>query len=86
MEGERRTQKEVANVAGVHTNIRNKIMTILKYLKKQGETILLIEHDIYFTFNVCDYIVVMDEGKIIANGKPKDIKNNKKVLDAYLGN
>jgi len=73
-------------VAGVHPNIRNKIMTILKYLKKQGETILLIEHDMYFTFNVCDYIVVMDEGKIIANGKPKDIKNNKKVLDAYLGN
>lgn len=72
-------------VAGVHPNVRNEIMNILKLLKKQGETVLLIEHDMFFTFRVCDEIIVIEKGKVIAKGSPKDIKNNKRVLDAYLG-
>ena len=38
-----------------------------------------------FTFKICDEIIVMEKGKIIAKGTPKKIKNNKKVLEAYLG-
>ena len=72
-------------VAGVHPKIRNEIMDILKYLKKKGETILLIEHDMFFTFKVSDEIIVLEKGKVIANGPPKNIKNNKRVLEAYLG-
>jgi branched-chain amino acid transport system ATP-binding protein len=72
-------------VAGVHPNVRNEIMDILKLLKKKGETILLIEHDMFFTFKVCDEVIVLEKGKVIAQGKPKDIKNNKRVLEAYLG-
>jgi len=72
-------------VAGVSPQLRNKIMDILKKLKKNGETILLIEHDMIFTFNICDKIFVLEKGKIIASGTPTQIKNNKKVLEAYLG-
>jgi len=72
-------------VAGVSPQLRNKIMDILKTLKKKGETILLIEHDMIFTFNICDKIFVLEKGKIIASGTPTQIKNNKKVLEAYLG-
>jgi ABC-type branched-subunit amino acid transport system ATPase component len=72
-------------VAGVHPNVRNEIMDILKLLKKKGETILLIEHDMFFTFKVCDEVIVLEKGKVIAQGNPKDIKNNKRVLEAYLG-
>lgn len=72
-------------VAGVNPKIRSDIMKILRLLKKRGETILLIEHDMYFTLNISDYIVVMDEGKVIAEGTPAQIKKNKKVLEAYLG-
>ena len=73
-------------VAGVNPKLRNKIKDILKKLKVQGETVLLIEHDMNFTFAVADHIVVMDAGKIIAEGTPKEIRGNKLVLDAYLGN
>jgi len=72
-------------VAGVNLKLRQKISEILSALKKQGETILLIEHDMNFTFGLADWIIVMDEGRIIAQGKPMEIKNNPKVLGAYLG-
>ena len=72
-------------VAGVNPKLRQKISKILLALKKQGETILLIEHDMNFTFGLADWVIVMDEGKVIAQGKPAEIKNNSKVLEAYLG-
>jgi ABC-type branched-subunit amino acid transport system ATPase component len=72
-------------VAGVNPKLRQKIIKILLKLKKQGETILLIEHDMNFTLKVSDWVVVMDEGKVIAEDKPSKIKNNPKVLEAYLG-
>ncbi len=72
-------------VAGVNPKIRHKIAEFLLDLKKKDETIFLIEHDMSFTLTIADDIIVMDTGKIIAAGKPEEIKSNKKVLDAYLG-
>lgn len=72
-------------VAGVNPKLRNVIAEVLLKLKKQGETILLIEHDMNFAFRVSDEVIVMDEGKVIAEGKPAQIKNNPEVLAAYLG-
>jgi len=72
-------------VAGVNPKLRQKISEILQSLKARGETILLIEHDMNFTFGLADRVIVMDEGKVIAQGKPVEIKNNPKVLEAYLG-
>lgn len=73
-------------VAGVNPILRNKIAKVLIKLKNNGETILLIEHDMHFVLNhVADKVIVMDEGKVIAEGTPERIKNNKKVLEAYLG-
>ena len=73
-------------VAGVNPKIRQDIIKLLLKLKKNGETILLIEHDMNFTLGLADDIIVMDAGKVIAVGKPNEIKNNKLVLEAYLGN
>lgn len=72
-------------VAGVNPKLRKDIKKILRELNEQGETILVIEHDMNFVMDLADHVIVMDEGKILVEGKPKAIQKNKKVLDAYLG-
>jgi len=73
-------------VAGVNPKLRKKIKTILrKLIKKENATILLIEHDMDFTLDIADRVIVLDEGKVIAEGPPSKIRNNKRVLEAYLG-
>jgi len=72
-------------VAGVNPLLREKITEILLLLKEKGETILLIEHDMNFTLKISDWVIVMEKGNVIAEGTPKEIKNNPKVLEAYLG-
>jgi branched-chain amino acid transport system ATP-binding protein len=53
--------------------------------KDDGLAILLVEHDMALVMEVCDYLHVLDFGKIIAHGLPADIRTNQAVLDAYLG-
>ncbi len=72
-------------VAGVNPKLRKEIAKLLLKLKKQGETILLIEHDMNFTLKVADMVIVMEKGKVIAEGTPEEIRNNPRVLEAYLG-
>ncbi len=72
-------------VAGVNPQLRKEIKQILIRLNKNGETILLIEHDMNFVMDLADYVYVLDNGRVIAEGKPQEIQRNKKVLEAYLG-
>ena len=71
--------------AGVNPRLRQKIKQILLKLKEKNETILLIEHDMDFTLKTADTIIVLEKGRVIAQGNPWEIKDNKRVLEAYLG-
>jgi branched-chain amino acid transport system ATP-binding protein len=72
-------------VAGVNPKLRVEIVKIIQRLKDEGETILLIEHDMNFVMGLADSVIVLDAGKVIAKGKPEEIQASKKVLEAYLG-
>jgi branched-chain amino acid transport system ATP-binding protein len=61
------------------------IVQLLKKLKKTGVTIITIEHNINIIMEISDNILALDQGEKIAYGKAKEIQNNKKVIDAYLG-
>ena len=71
--------------AGVNPKIRQELKKLLKELKKAGATVLVIEHDMDFVMDISDDVICLAEGKILAEGKPKEIRNNSKVLEAYLG-
>lgn len=59
--------------------------TVRKLRDDHGKTVLLIEHDMKFVMNLCEQIVVLDHGEEIAAGPPEAIRNNPKVIEAYLG-
>jgi branched-chain amino acid transport system ATP-binding protein len=71
-------------VAGVQPAMTEKIKNILQQLVGDGKTVFLIEHDIGFVLSISDTVVVMDEGKKIAEDKPAAIRNNPEILEAYL--
>jgi branched-chain amino acid transport system ATP-binding protein len=60
------------------------MVSMLRDLKKEL-TILLVEHDMEAVFALADRITVLVYGRVIASGKPEDIRNNTQVRDAYLG-
>ena len=61
------------------------LVELLKKLKKTGVTIITIEHNINIIMEISDNVLALDQGKRIAFGEPKEIQNNKQVIDAYLG-
>ena len=72
--------------AGMNPNETKELMETIRMIHEELNTsILLIEHDMSLVMGICKRIVVIDYGKKIAEGTPKEIQNNKKVIGAYLG-
>jgi len=72
--------------AGMNPQETEELMETIKLLKTKFKiSILLIEHDMKLVMGICERIVVIDYGKIIAKGSPKEIRNNPDVIKAYLG-
>lgn len=72
-------------VAGLNKEERESINNLAKSLNETGITILLIEHDMKMVMGISDRIMVLNYGKKVALGNPKEISNNPEVIKAYLG-
>ena len=71
--------------AGLFPEIVKKIENIMRELKQEKKTIILVEHNMNIIRNLCDYLLVMDAGKLLAEGHPEKVLSERLVLEAYLG-
>jgi neutral amino acid transport system ATP-binding protein len=73
-------------MAGINPTLGARLLDHMQMLRREmGVTFLFIEHDMEVVMNHSDVVVVMAEGKVIAEGKPQEVRNNQQVIDAYLG-
>ena len=71
--------------AGLFPEMIKVVSGIMQELKKEEKTIVLIEHNMNIIRELCDHILVMDSGKLLAEGKPKVVLEKREVIEAYLG-
>ncbi len=72
-------------LAGLNPSEISEMVNTVKEIRDQGVSIIMIEHVMHAIMNVSDRIIVLDYGKLIAEGSPQEIANNESVIEAYLG-
>lgn len=71
--------------AGMNESETEELRLLIKKIQARGKTVVLIEHDMHLVMNVCERLVILNFGKKIAEGLPEEIRENKDVIEAYLG-
>ncbi|HLS90223.1 MAG TPA: ABC transporter ATP-binding protein [Limnochordia bacterium] len=71
--------------AGVNPSLMRRITGYIEELRRRGTTFLLIEHDMDLVMNICDKVIVMNQGTHLAEGNPEVVRQNPVVVEAYMG-
>lgn len=72
-------------MAGVNPALTESLLGHILDLKKDGMTVLFVEHDMHMVSHIADWVVVLSEGRVVAEGPPDEVMKNSAVIDAYLG-
>ena len=72
-------------MAGVNPALTQSLLDKILDLKEEGMTVLFVEHDMHMVRHIADWVIVMAEGRVVAEGDPYTVMRNPAVIDAYLG-
>ena len=72
-------------MAGVNPALTQSLLDHILDLKDEGMTVLFVEHDMHMVRHIADWVIVMAEGRVVAEGAPDEVMKNPAVIDAYLG-
>jgi branched-chain amino acid transport system ATP-binding protein len=72
-------------MAGVNPALKQSLLEHIKELRNEGKTVLFVEHDMDMVHEISDWVIVMAQGEIIAEGTPSTVMGNAQVIEAYLG-
>ena len=73
-------------MAGINPTLGKRLLDHMERLRREsGVTFLFIEHDMEVVMNHSDTVIVMADGRVIASGDPHQVRNDQRVIDAYLG-
>ena len=72
-------------MAGVNPALKQSLLDHIRDIREEGTTVVFVEHDMDMVRDVSDWVVVMAQGKIIAEGRPDTVMRDQRVIDAYLG-
>ena len=70
---------------GIHPRLVEKILDLIRKLREDGKTFLIVSHDLHSVAAICTRVIALNFGEVIAEGTPDEIRNNKQVIDIYLG-
>lgn len=71
--------------AGVSPKMTYQVADVIRKLKEQKKTVLVIEHDLPFIARICDRVVVMDVGQVVLSGTPQEVKESRQLQEIYFG-
>jgi branched-chain amino acid transport system ATP-binding protein len=72
-------------IAGVNPRLAEELARVIRGMKDDGITVLVVEHNLNFVDRTCDDVIVMAEGTVLMRGTLKEVRGDRRVVDAYLG-
>jgi branched-chain amino acid transport system ATP-binding protein len=72
-------------VAGINPVLANKLVGLIGALRTQGTTFFLVEHDMDVVMRHCDHVIVLHQGRRLAEGTPEEVREDPRVIESYLG-